>query len=329
MKKIRVLPIGCGVISKHWLQYTVNRADLEIVGLVDIHPEAAQKAKEIYGINAPVFTDMEEAIKATKPDLVYDLTYVTTHVNVSVKAMELGCHVFSEKPLCMSREEAKKMIETSERTKKAFSVMQNRRYQKAVQAMRDAVRSGELGDIWMVNADIFVGSDLASIRNTLSHPMLQDNCIHYFDTIRYITGAEPIKVYCESYNPKDSKYKGDAAGTCIFEMSDGSRAVYSCTMGTAGLRTSWEARWRVSGSKGAVEWDGFGEPVKQFYHQPEQPCTTDWNGQEQHYGCLDEMFEAFLAGRPSATDIHDNYKSMCMVFSSLESAAEQRKINVE
>lgn len=55
---------------------------------------------------------------------------------------------------------------------------------------------------------------------------------------------------------------------------------------------------------------------------------TDWDGKFQHAGCIEEMFDAFTAGKKSATDCTDNYKSMSMVFAALESASKGQKVRV-
>lgn len=103
--------------------------------------------------------------------------------------------------MTLTREEALEMVKATDRTGKVYNVMQNRRYQKPVRALKELVDFGLLGDIWTINADIFVGEDLASIRNSLEFPMLQDNAIHTFDQARFITGQDPLSVYCHSYNP--------------------------------------------------------------------------------------------------------------------------------
>lgn len=330
-KKWKVLIIGCGLISEHWFSYTVERDDCQIVGVVDISAAAAQARVQQYGLKCPCFTDVDTALRTLKPDLAYDLTYVTTHREVSVKCLAAGCHVFSEKPMTTERESAIAILDAAKQYHRTYSVMQNRRYQQPMQALRELVQSGRLGKIWMVSADIFVPADLRSIRNTLKHPMLQDNAIHTFDGARFLLGAEPVSVYCHSYNPEGSKYRGDAAGVCIFELSDGSVFVYNCVMGVEGCHTSWESDWRIIGSNGTAIWDGFHAPYVETVSGANavyvrEELTTTWNGREQHFGCLDELFSALSRNEKSQTDGEDNYKSINMVFACLESAQRGEKV---
>jgi predicted dehydrogenase len=107
-------------------------------------------------------------------------------------------------------------------------------------------------------------------------------------------------------------------------------------MGVDGCNTSWESSWRIIGSKGSAVWDGTNAPyaevlINRVNDIPEFDKftpTTKWDGKEQHFGCLDEMFGAFLAGEDSQTDAADNYKSMSMVFASLESAESGKTVRV-
>jgi len=334
-EKIKVMVIGCGVISRHWFDYTIARPDCEIVAVVDINLEAAKRETEARNIHCPLFTDFEEALEKTKPDLVYDISYVTTHRKITTTCLKAGCSVMTEKPMTIDRESAEEILKTAKETGKFYAVMQNRRYQKPMQALRELVHSGKLGHIWMVCGEIFVGADLKSIRNTLPYPMLQDNAIHTLDGARFITGQDAVSVYCNSYNPIDSKYKGDAAGTCIYEMTDGSTFVYNCIMGVEGCRTPWESQWRIIGSKGSAVWSGRRDeaPYMEFRNAEGTgfdrfEVESDWNGQNQHFGCLDEMFDAYMNGRKSETDGEDNYKSISMVFSAIESAQCGQKVPV-
>ena len=159
-----------------------------------------------------------------------------------------------------------------------------------------------------VSEDV-VQKDLVLFDEDLRHSNIEliKHCIHAYsevgiNTINLFTGpcpwipnplvidrkqAKRFSVTCPVFtdiddvlaatHPENSIYKGDAAGSCIFEMSDGSVFVYNCILGAYGddCLTTWESTWRVYGSKGSAVWDG----------------------KFQHAGCIEEMFEAFAAGR--------------------------------
>ena len=167
-KKYRIAVVGCGAVSHHWLRYVTTRDDIEIVSLVDPNKANAEDKKSRYGLHCPIYSDLTTALKETSPNLLFDLTYVTTHVDIVTQALKAGCNVFGEKPMALTREQAEKMVLTARETKKTYSVLQNRRYVKGLRALKEIVASGVIGKPGFVCADIFTGEWVeTSIRNQL------------------------------------------------------------------------------------------------------------------------------------------------------------------
>lgn len=342
-KKYRIVVVGCGFISHEWFDYLKLRTDSQVVGLVDINLDNAEKIKQEYGLSAEVFTSLTEALAKTKPNLVFDITYVMNHVEVVTEALEAGCDVFSEKPMALTAEQAVKMVKTAQRTGRHYSILQNRRYNKAMRSMRDAIRSGIIGKPGFVCADIFTAGDLRSIRNKLDKPMMMDNAVHTFDQARFLIGEDATTVYMESLNPEGSIYDGDAAGVCVFRMGDNCVFDYRCWLGVEGCHTSWDSQWRIIGSKGTLIWDGEnapycevpdyayianrGNPFVERKYKRIVP-DTQWQGLDSHAGAIEEMFAALEEGRAAETDCRDNLKSMMMVFGALESAEAGKKLSM-
>lgn len=335
-KKIyNVLVVGCGTISDEWLPVLKKRDDCRIAAVADKNPAVAEKRISQYGIDCPVYSDFDVALAEVKPDIVVDLTFPMCHHDITVKSLRAGCHVFGEKPMATKREDAQDMMRTAEETGKTYDVLQNRRFLAGVRGLRHAVSSGLLGDIWMTCCEIYVNSDLSSIRNTLPYPMLQDQAIHSFDTARFILGTDASTVYAHSYNPVGSHYKGDGSGACIFEMKDGSVLVFNAVMDTDFMKTAWHSQWRVIGNRGTAVWNGFDEYAAAEIRNGEGKIEKitlypepDWKGISWHEGAIDEMFSDLEAGRPSESACFANYGSVAMEFSALDSIASGQKTEV-
>ncbi|WP_211748009.1 Gfo/Idh/MocA family oxidoreductase [Paenibacillus sp. Marseille-Q4541] len=336
MARHQVIVAGCGEMSNAWFDYAAQRDDVSIVGLVDIFEENAVKMAEKRGLKVPVFNDISVALQSVDANLVFDVTIPSSHKAVVTAAMEAGCHVFGEKPMAESLEDAREIVKVSERTGKRYSVMQNRRYLRQIRAFRDYLHTGAIGKVGSVHADFFLGPRFGGFRDVMDSPLIVDMAIHTFDQARFITGADPVSVYCHEYNPEGSWYQGNASAICIFEMSDGSVFSYRGSWSAIGLPTSWEADWRVIGNKGSARWDGTHMPISEqlkeqagdaFFHEVVQTeVEASWNGREGHVGCLDEMFAALEEGRPAETDSLDNIHSVAMVFGAVESAKTGKKV---
>ena len=126
--RCRVLVVGCGAMSRRWLQYLTARADLEVVGLVDVAAQAAAARAAEVGLEVPHFTAVEPAIAETAPAVVCDVTVPEAHASVAAAALQAGCHVLCEKPLAALMEEARATTALARSSGLTCAVMQNRRY---------------------------------------------------------------------------------------------------------------------------------------------------------------------------------------------------------
>ncbi|UUZ87145.1 Gfo/Idh/MocA family oxidoreductase [Paenibacillus sp. P26] len=271
-------------------------------------------------------------------NLVFDVTIPDSHAAVTTAALELGCDVFGEKPMSTSMAEAHRLVELAGKRGRTYAVMQNRRYLPQIRAFRDLVVSGAIGQVGFVNADFFLGPHFGGFRDAMESPPLLDMAIHTFDQARLITGKDPVSVYCHEFNPPGSWYAGNASAVCIFEYEDGGVFCYRGSWCSEGSPTSWEADWRISGSKGTARWDGTTAPYAEVTEPSAEPsfmsrfrrieAEVNWPGQSGHAGRLDEMFAALREGRKPETDCTDNIKSMAMVYGALESAASGRKVRL-
>lgn len=336
----RVAVAGCGGMANAWIEYALLRPDTEIVALVDIRLESAEAMAAKHGLSCLTFTDIKQAIQETAANLVFDVTVPASHFSISSTALELGCNVFSEKPLAETMEECNTIVEISERTGKSHAVMQNRRYDPRIRSLRNLIESGTIGRVGYTSASFFLGPHFGGFRDVMKSPLLLDMAIHTFDQARFISGSNPVSVYCQEFNPPGSWYEGNASAVCIFEMSDGSIFTYQGSWCAEGASTSWEASWRINGEKGTAIWDGNSMPYAEvvitedqgdkFLRDVERVSGENIEMNKTfHQGCLDEMFLSLAEQRPAETNCGDNRYSMAMVFGALESAATGQKIHLD
>jgi len=338
--KYRIVVAGCGGMANAWVDYALTRDDAVIVGLVDIKPEAAQSLAERKALNCPIFTDIRDAIQTTEANLVFDVSIPASHYAIAAAAMKLGCDVFSEKPLAETIQQCADLVRIAREFGRTHAVMQNRRYDPRIRALRKIVEDGTIGKVGFTSADFFIGAHFGGFRDTMQSPLLLDMAIHTFDQARLITGANPVSVYCHEFNPHGSWYAGNAMALCIFEMSDGSVFDYRGSWCAEGVPTSWEAEWRVIGDKGTAIWDGHGLPYADVIATGSQEGKflsgyDRVEGEEIkmartfHQGCLHKMFAALAEGRKPETDNSDNIYSMAMVLAAVESARRGAKVEIE
>lgn len=155
MSKIRIGIIGCGGIAnvKHMPSLAVFKDEVEMVYFCDIIEERAQKAAQEYGSpDAKVCTDYHELLKDESIDVVHVLTPNVNHCPITCDALEAGKHVMCEKPMAITYEEGKKMLDTAKRTGKKLTIGYQNRFRKDTLQMKSMIDRGELGEIYFAKA---------------------------------------------------------------------------------------------------------------------------------------------------------------------------------
>ena len=256
-RQLTAVIAGCGGISRAWLNGVRDIPDLQMVGFVDLNEGAAHVLSEEYGWqSAAVGTDLSSILERVSPDVVFDCTIPEAHVQVTLEALQHGCHVLGEKPLADSMANARKMVAAAEEAGRIFAVIQNRRYDPNIRRLRRFLASGAIGPITTVNCDFYIGAHFGGFRDRMEHVLLLDMAIHTFDAARLISGADPVSVFCKEWNPAGSWYDHDASAVAVFEMTGGIVYTYRGSWCAEGLNTTWESDWRIIGTKGSVIWDG-------------------------------------------------------------------------
>jgi len=328
----KIIVAGCGGMSDQWIEIAKARDDCEIVAFVDINNEAANKRKQKHSLQAKIYTNVSEALEKETANLLFDVTVPEAHFEVVTTALKAGCHVFGEKPMSDSLENAEKMVSCAIETNREYFVMQNRRYLSGLVTLKNFLQSCKLGKIGQISANFQLGPHFGGFREKMDSPLIADMAIHTFDTARFITGKDAVSVYTHEFNPSWSWYKGNASAVCIFEMEDGSVFDYRGSWCANGLNTSWESEWRVSCENGAVFCDG----AKKLYYEFVGGANRTPSAIEEiplmqmqlegHQACVKEMFDALINGKKAQTDCCDNINSIRMVYKAIESAKAKKKL---
>lgn len=335
----RVVLVGCGEISNAWFGPAKEFSDIEFVGLVDLNLENAEKRKVEHVLtNALVGDDLQEMLDRTNPDIVFDCTVPPAHKNVTITALNHGCHVLGEKPMAESMRDGEEMVKAALDHGKTYAVIQNRRYERNIVLFRDLLLSdNKIGALTTLNADFYIGAHFGGFRDEMDHVLLLDMAIHSFDQARFISGKDPVSVLAYEWNPPGSWYKHGASAVCVFEMEDGVVFNYRGSWCSEGMNTTWECDWRAIGEKGSIKWDGAesfsGEVVDQGdalirpQTQLDIPVATELE-HVGHAGVIREFLDSLEIGEDPQTICTDNIKSLAMVHAAIESAETGVKVEI-
>ena len=112
MDKVKVGIIGTGNISGIYLQNGKRFESMEVVACADLDVERAKAKAAEYGVRGDT---VEELLADPDIEMIVNLTVPQAHGPVCLQALEAGKHVYVEKPLSATREEARQVLELAER----------------------------------------------------------------------------------------------------------------------------------------------------------------------------------------------------------------------
>ncbi len=109
--KIKVGIIGCGNIFPQYVKGCRAFKILEVVACADLLVDRAEERAKEFGI--PKFSTVEELLRDPDVDVIINLTVPLAHAEVSLAAIAAGKHVYSEKPLAITREDGKAILNSA------------------------------------------------------------------------------------------------------------------------------------------------------------------------------------------------------------------------
>ncbi|MFK8033174.1 MAG: Gfo/Idh/MocA family protein [Hyphomicrobiales bacterium] len=189
---VRVLVAGLGNMGlSHALAYHHNPG-FEIVGLVNRSKVDLPTELSSY----PFSHDYESALETLKPDLASINTYSDSHANYAIAAMEAGAHVFLEKPIATTVEDAVRVTETAKATGRKLVVGYILRHHPSWMTLIKKARA--LGGPYVFRLNLNQQSSGATwqthkqLMKTMS-PIV-DCGVHYVDVMCQITDSKPVQV---------------------------------------------------------------------------------------------------------------------------------------
>jgi predicted dehydrogenase len=141
---LRIAIIGCGKVADQHVQAIHRIANCEIVALCDRELLMAKQLGERFGISG-CFSDLEEMLQSTSPDVVHITTPPQSHYSLAKQCLESGSHVYLEKPFTITADHAESLIHLAEDQELRITAGHNYQFTLEMMAMRRLISEGYLG----------------------------------------------------------------------------------------------------------------------------------------------------------------------------------------
>lgn len=143
MKKLNIGIIGCGNISSIYMENCPKFPHLELIACADLDVQRAQLQAEKFGV--PRACSVEELLSDSAIELVINLTIPKAHDAVCIQSLEAGKHVYTEKPLAVTREEGKQILETAKKHNLLVGSAPDTFLGAGIQTAIHLIEQGEIG----------------------------------------------------------------------------------------------------------------------------------------------------------------------------------------
>lgn len=195
MKKLKVLVAGCGHMGTSHARAYHSMDAFEIAGLVSRTSASRNRLSEELG-GLPTYASFEHALATTAPDVVSINTYPDTHAKYVQKSLEANCHVFVEKPLAETAEEAQSLIDLAKKTDRKVVIGYILRVHPAWKKFISLAQ--QLGKPLVMRMNL---NQQSSGPQWGTHRKLMDSMspivdcgVHYVDVMCQMTRARPVAV---------------------------------------------------------------------------------------------------------------------------------------
>ncbi len=208
MSKVKIGVIGCGTIAcgAHIPAYT-NCANAEIKYFCDIIPERAQAEADKYG-SGIVTADYHDILADPEVEAVSVCTPNLMHSIISIDALRAGKAVLCEKPAARIYSEALEMQKAQKETGKMLNIGVVNRFNAAVNAVRERIEAGELGEVYHVFLNFRAQRGIPGIGGAFTNKAIAgggtliDWGVHRLDIVMYCMGDPKPKsvsgaAYCK------------------------------------------------------------------------------------------------------------------------------------
>lgn len=226
-EKLRIALVGTGIRGTgFWGKRLVDEYSeiLEFVGLCDINPSRLAYGKEYIGASCPTFTNFEEMLNDTKPQLVIVTTKDSTHHEFIIKGLEMGCDVLTEKPLTTDETKCQAILNAEKASDKKLIVGFNYRWSPYATKVKELLMNKAIGKLVSVDFHWYLNTYHGASYFRRWHGQMESGgslwvhkSTHHFDLLNWWINSEPSEVFAygdlEFYGT-NGPFRGDKCRTC-------------------------------------------------------------------------------------------------------------------
>ncbi len=230
LAKKRVALVGTGIRgATFWGKRIVETYGdiVEFVGLCDINPGRVEFVKGYMGVNCPTFTDFDEMMRTTSPDMLIVTTVDSTHHEFIIKGLKMGVEVLTEKPMTTDELKCQNILDAERESDKKLIVGFNYRYTPLATRIKELLTEKRVGSTTSVDFHWYLNTYHGASYFRRWHgirsrggTLLVHKSTHHFDLLNWWLDSEPVEVFAygelEHYG-HNNPFRGDKCRGCPYK----------------------------------------------------------------------------------------------------------------
>ncbi len=304
----------------------------ELVGITARHKDTANALAKQYGLK--VYDSYEKLIADV--DIVDICTPTGLHRDMTVQAAEAGKHVFCEKPIALTLEDGRAMIDACEKANVRLFVGLVVRFFPQYVAAQQAVASGQIGRVGVIRLTRAGYQPRKSLDNwftdeSRSGGMILDLMIHDYDYARWL-GGNVTRVFAKSVRSKQRDAPGDyALVTLRFENGAIGHVEGGWAYPPPFFRTSMD----IAGTDGLIEWTSDNSSTVQIHlmNPPKQDVAEvavpiDLDVENPFSAEIGHFYDAVVNDKPFSVTAEDALAALQIALAVRESLQTGRSVTI-
>ncbi len=246
MNPLNTVVVGYGFAGERIHVPLVRLApQLRLHGVCSLDPGKRSKVQARFGCRT--YATFDDAIADPSAELIVLATPNALHAAQAIAALSAGKHVVVDKPMCLTRTDAQRMIEAAQTAGRLLSVFHNRRFDSDYLTVRHLLETERLGELrWLELSWQRPGLPRDWKREaSQGGGRLIDLGSHMIDQALLLIPAKVISVYCRTQHDFES-FDIESHAMLTLGFADGRSAVIDTTSQTFAPKP----RWRVLGTQG-------------------------------------------------------------------------------
>ncbi len=241
--------LGYGAIGRDHAASIAATAGLRLAAVCDLSGERRESAAREWSV--PTYPEQDAMLDDAEVGLVVVGTPPSAHANPVLAALRAGKHVVCEKPFALSVDEADQMMDAAASHGRVLTVFQSRRWDPDYIAMRDALRSGRIGDPFYMES--FIGGydhpcDFWHSHEPISGGTIYDWGSHYFDWILQLFADRVQTVNAQAHKRVWHDVTNDDQVRVDLTFAGGAQASFL----QSAIAMARKPKWYLLGTEGAI-----------------------------------------------------------------------------